>query len=411
MPKVLRIINRFNLGGPTYNAAYLTKYLEPDFETILVGGEKDISEESSEYILEKLNIKSIVIPEMRRSINPLLDWKAYWKIVALIKEHKPDIVHTHAAKAGAIGRLAAINLKVPIILHTFHGHVFHSYFNRIITLTYKVIERYLAKRSSKIIAISELQKKELASDHKICNSDHIEVIPLGFDLTRFNEGKQEKRQTFRTFFNLDEDTIAIGIIGRLVPIKNHQLFLEAIKYITENTNKKIRAFIIGDGEDREKIKDQCIQLGLSYDCSSSLTEFDNKLNNSQLNSIEPNNSNIAFTSWIKNVDFAFNGLDIITLSSLNEGTPVSIIEAQAACKPIVTTPVGGVGNIVIPNKTALLSDGSSQSYCENLFNLVQNDNLRNEMGKEGWNFVENRYSHTRLASDMKKLYLNLIQST
>ncbi|HIA35477.1 MAG TPA: hypothetical protein EYN89_01780, partial [Flavobacteriales bacterium] len=219
MPKVLRIINRFNLGGPTFNAAYLTKCLAPEFETKLVGGSKDDSEDSSEFIVRNLGIEPVIVPEMKRSINLKNDFTAYKKIYQIIKEFKPDIVHTHASKAGTLGRIAAIRLNVPVIVHTFHGHVFHSYFGSAKTLLYKTIERYLSRKSTKIIAISELQKKELSEIHKICPPDKIDVIPLGFDLDRFRENTETKRIWFRKKFGLTQDTIAIGIIGRIVPIK------------------------------------------------------------------------------------------------------------------------------------------------------------------------------------------------
>ena len=143
MPRVLRILNRFNLGGPTYNAAYLSKYMEPEFETKLVGGAKDETEDSSQHILEELSLEPTIVPEMRREVDPVSDRVAYKKIKQLIKDFKPDIVHTHASKAGAIGRFAAKDMKVPVIVHTFHGHVFHSYFNSLKTNLYKNIERYL----------------------------------------------------------------------------------------------------------------------------------------------------------------------------------------------------------------------------------------------------------------------------
>ena len=161
MPRVLRIINRFNLGGPTFNAAYLTKYLQPEFETKLIGGLKDESEDNSEFIVQDLGLEYLIVENMRRSINIRKDWKAYQQIVEIIKSFKPDIVHTHASKAGFLGRLAAIQEKVPVIVHTFHGHVFHSYFGKFKSYVYKLIERYLAKRSSMIIAISDEQKREL----------------------------------------------------------------------------------------------------------------------------------------------------------------------------------------------------------------------------------------------------------
>src|ERR1035437_9909437 len=160
MPKILRIINRFNLGGPAYNVAYLTKYLSPEFETLLIGGEKESDEESSLFIFKEMGIEPLVLSEMNRSINFLNDVRAYYRIKKIIKEFKPDIIHTHAAKAGALGRLAAFSCKVPIIVHTFHGHIFHSYFGRLKTTIFKNVERFLAKKSSVIIANSKKQKQE-----------------------------------------------------------------------------------------------------------------------------------------------------------------------------------------------------------------------------------------------------------
>ena len=128
MPRVLRIINRLNLGGPTYNAANLTKYIDGEFETLLVSGMTDDTEESSEFILKRLDLHPVYIKEMYRELNPLRDYKAYFRLRQIIREFKPDIVHTRAAKAGAVGRLAAHHEGVPVIVHTFHGHVFHSYF-------------------------------------------------------------------------------------------------------------------------------------------------------------------------------------------------------------------------------------------------------------------------------------------
>ena len=161
MPKVLRIINRFNLGGITYNVSYLSKYLPEEYETLLIGGPEEEGEESSLFIPESLGLKPILISELRRTVNPLGDYYAYKKIKKIIKEFKPDIVHTHASKAGAIGRLAAWRCNVPVIVHTFHGHVFKGYFSSFKTTIFKTIERFLANKSTAIIAISEIQKKEL----------------------------------------------------------------------------------------------------------------------------------------------------------------------------------------------------------------------------------------------------------
>lgn len=391
MPRVLRIINRFNLGGPTYNAAYLSKYLSDDFETLLVGGEKDESEDSSLHILENLDLKPIIIPEMQRSINFKNDRIAYRKIKQLIEEFKPDIVHTHASKAGALGRLAASKMNVPVIIHTFHGHVFHSYFNKSITAFYKSVERSLAKKSSKIIAISDIQKEELGSIHKICPLDKIEVIPLGFDLNRFTINKEQKREEFRSTWKIANDEIAIGIIGRLVPIKDHIFFLRVAKEILNKTSKKVKFIIIGDGEEKDHLVDFCSQNNLKFDY------------------ITPTGSSILFTSWIKDVDIALAGLDIVTLTSLNEGTPVSLIEAQAAGKPIVSTNVGGIENVVIPNKTALLSEVNDfESFSSHLLQLIDNNEMREQFSNNG-NHVFEKFHYTRLVKDIEALYNKLLK--
>ena len=407
MPKILRIINRFNLGGPTFNAAYLTKYLAPEFETKLVGGSKDDSEDSSEFIVRNLGIEPIIVPEMRRSINLKNDLAAYKKIYQIIKEFKPDIVHTHASKAGTLGRIAANRLNVPVIVHTFHGHVFHSYFGSAKTLLYKTIERYLSRKSTKIIAISELQKKELSDIHKICPPDKIEVIPLGFDLDRFRENTETKRIWFRKKFGLTQDTIAIGIVGRIVPIKNHSLFLGAIKNLKENTTKKFIAFIVGDGEDRIKLQNEAEAIGLSY-------SFEDCSNHIDL-SLEPepkhnNDVTIIFTSWIREVDIVYAGLDIVALTSYNEGTPVSLIEAQASSKPVISTNVGGIENVVENGVSGLLTGVSVSSFSKKLISLAGNEEQRITFGRNGARSVFDKYNYNRLVKEISTMYYKLLET-
>lgn len=396
MPRILRIINRFNLGGPTYNAAYLSRYMPAEFETLLVGGEKDESEDSSEFIVKNLGLDPIIIPEMKREIDLRNDFEAYRKIQQLIKDFKPDIVHTHASKAGTIGRLAASNMKVPVIIHTFHGHVFHSYFGKMKTVMYKNIERNLARKSSRIIAISEKQKAELCLVHRICKPEKIKVVPLGFDLSRFTEQMDDKRMNFRNRYQVDADEIAIGIIGRLVPVKNHRLFLEATKIVLEKTKKKLRFFIIGDGEDRLRIEANARELGIPFIDAMTQT----------------GKSPLTFTSWIKDIDVANAGLDIVTLTSLNEGTPVSLIEAQAANKPIVSTNVGGIENVVIEGVTALLSSSKTdaEKFASLILELTENDEKLKELGKVGWEHVKNRFHYTRLIRDMSELYYEMLEN-
>jgi glycosyltransferase involved in cell wall biosynthesis len=394
MPKILRIINRFNLGGPTYNAALLTKYLEPNYETLLIGGKEEESEESSQFILDQLDLNPLIISEMQRDIGIKNDREAYKKIKKLIHEFKPDIIHTHASKAGAIGRTAGIAYGKAKMVHTFHGHVFHSYFGKVKTNVYKNIERTLALKTDKIVAISDIQKIELSKKYRICSADRIEVIPLGFDLNKFNESKTDKRINFRKHYNLDEDEIAIGIIGRLVPIKNHKLFINAISKINQRTNKKIRAFIIGDGSEREDLKRFCSSLNLDF------------LNGDFSGDMK---ASVHFTSWIKDIDQVNAGMDIIALTSLNEGTPVSLIEAQASGKPIVSTKVGGVSNIVLPNRTALLAENNNcDHFTDQLLKLIENPALRKNMSTLGWEHVKNKFHYTRLVDDIDSLYQKIL---
>lgn len=392
MPRVLRIINRLNLGGPTFNAAYLTKFMEPEFDTLLVSGMKDAAEESSEFIVKNLDLHPVYMPEMYRELNPFRDYKSYYKLRKIIDEFKPDIVHTHAAKAGAVGRLAAIHSGVPVILHTFHGHVFHSYFGSVKTRMFLEIERYLAKRTTKIIALSELQRNELVNEFKIAPKDKFAIVPLGFDLSKFETNKESKRKAFRTKYNVADDEIAIGIVGRLVPIKNHELFLKAIHLVTQKTQRKVRVFIIGDGEQRQNIEAIATGLGLKFD---------------NTNPTAPNL--LTFTSWIKEIDVSNAGMDIIALTSKNEGTPVSLIEAQASGKPIVSTTVGGIENIVLENKTALLSPKDDvEGFAKNLLKLIEDDDLRLKMAQDGSDFVRQKFSYHRLCNDMSLLYNSLL---
>lgn len=395
MIRVLRILNRFNLGGPIYNATFLSRYLPDEFETLLIGGENYPSEKNSEYIPISMGIKPRIIKGMSREVNPLNDIVAFREILHIIKEFRPHIVHTHAAKAGALGRVAAFAQKVPIILHTFHGHVFDGYFSKTRANVYKNIERGLAGISTGIIAISDAQQHDLAVKHKICPIEKVRVIPLGFDLEHFGINREENRNQFRAHYKINPDEIAIGIIGRLVPIKNHVLFLKAIKQVQELTTRRVRAFVIGDGECRVHLLQTAQSLGLDY-------------------TVWPENQRVApltFTGWITDMAMVMAGMDIVALSSLNEGTPLSLIEAQAAGKPIVSTKVGGIENVVEKDKTAFLAE----SFHENEFSrllaiLVNDDALREQMGNAGLQTICKKYHYQNLANNTAGYYKELLAS-
>lgn len=393
MIKILRIINRFNLGGPTYNVAYLTKYMPSEYQTLLVGGVPEKSETDSLHILQALNIEPIIIPEMSRSINPLNDFQTYTKIRKIIQTYQPDIVHTHASKAGFVGRLAAIHERVPVIVHTFHGHVFHSYFHPLVTKVFLNIERYLAKKSSKIIAISQLQKKELSEIFKVAESDKFEVIPLGLDLKKFAENIDQKRQRFREQYKISPDSIAIGIIGRLSPIKNHHLLIDTVHLLKRQTSKKIEILIIGDGETKTELMEYIKNKQMSY----------------RTRATEPP-SDFYFTSWIKEMDMVYAGLDIVTLTSKNEGTPVSLIEAQAAGKTILSTDVGGVKDILHPSAGVLIHTFQAEELANGLLKAIDHyETWNNHILKEISPHIIQRYSYQNLVEKMDQLYKGLLK--
>lgn len=385
--KILRIINRFNIGGPTYNATFLTRFISDDYDTLLVGGLPEENESDSLHILEEYGVKATLIEEMKRTPNFFNDRKAYQKIKEIIREFQPDIVHTHAAKAGALGRKAAKSMRVPVIVHTYHGHVFHSYFGKLKTALYKFIERRLAKISTGIIAISAIQKEELSYQHSICSPSKVKVIQLGFDLNRFQESLEQKRSDTRQKFGLAEDEIAVAIVGRLAPIKNHDLFLNSIEAIASRISKKVTFFIVGDGDERTAIEQRIELLKL------------------------PPNLKIVMTSWIKDIDSFNPGMDLICLTSLNEGTPVSLIEAQAANVPILSTNVGGVKDILLENETGfVVSNNSLSEFSEKLLFLIENDQIRKEMSQKGWDFVKTKFHYTTLVQNMENYYSELLNT-
>jgi glycosyltransferase involved in cell wall biosynthesis len=366
----------------------LTRYLSDEFETLLVGGMPEEGEIDSLHILNEYGVEPLLVQEMKREPSLRHDRAAYLRLKSIIQEFKPHIVHTHASKAGALGRRAAFNTKVPVIVHTFHGHVFHSYFGKVKTRIYKSIERRLAARSSGIIAISETQKHELAGEHGICNLEKIEVIPLGFDLLKFKDSKNRYRQATRQEYGLTNDEVAVAIVGRLVPVKNHRLFLEVVKMVGERIIHNVSFFIVGDGPEKEFLESEIALMNL------------------------PEHIKIQMTSWIMDIAVFNAGMDIVCLTSNNEGTPVSLIEAQAAGIPVISTNVGGVRDVIKESVTGYVVPKSDpNAFAEKLCALIEDKNNREKMSQNGWSFVEGKFHYTRLVKDMENYYRSLVIQT
>ena len=397
--RVLHILNRFNLGGPTYYAVYLTRFLPEEFEAVLIGGVKDEQEGTSEYVTEQYGVKPVLIKSMHRSIGHQ-DFQAYKEIRSIIKHYKPDIVHTHAAKAGFLGRVAAKRCGVKVIVHTFHGHVFDKYFNAHKSNFYQILERFLAKISTAIIALSDKQRYDLVEKYRICSNDKIQVIPLGLDLAKYVENKEQKRIAFRKAYGFADDEVVIGIVGRLAPIKNHTLFIKAMQKVKSATTQKIKLLIVGDGEEHEHIENLCRQLNFT------IANY-NSQQGGECPQVE-----VIFTSWIKEVDEVYAGIDIVALTSLNEGTPGSLIEAQAANKPIVATRVGGVADIVKEGSTALLVESENvEEFAQKTLSLVEDKGLRHELSQNGSQYALDSYGYQQLVKNMAQLYHRLLISS
>lgn len=400
--RIVRIIARLNIGGPAMNVYSLTKGLDKDkFRSTVVTGRISSKEGDMSYLFDSIDTKPIVIPELRRDISVKMDLKAVIRVSKILRREKPNIVHTHTSKAGSSARLAALfyNLvsgKKLRTVHTFHGHVFEGYFSKKKALIFVWVERLLARGTDVIIAISKTQKTDLAKKFRIAPQEKIKTVSLGFDLKPFLTSKALKGQ-FRRKFGIDDHAFLVGIVGRLVPIKNHVMFLKTAKRLVERHPQKPMVFVVvGDGELREELESFCRNQGL-WD-------------------------HVRFCGWIKEISYAYADLDVVALTSMNEGTPVSIIEAMASGVPVIATDVGGISDLLGPHMGGLSSNGFE--VCERGILCRQNDVLGFEKGLEylskaeedekrdrlrrARSFVEGRFSERRLIDDMTSIYLDLM---
>ena len=400
--KVLRIIARLNIGGPAIHVHLLTKGLDGNrFKSILVTGKISPQEGDMGYLFDPKEPKPLIIPELQREISLKMDLRALLQILVILRREKPDIVHTHTAKAGTSARIVVflynlISRRNVKMAHTFHGHIFEGYFNRSKAYLFTFIERLLGKITDVIIAISESQKKELAEKYCIAPLNKFKVINLGFNLNPFVRSKVLRGQ-YRESIGVDGNEILIGIIGRLAPIKNHIMFLKAAKiFLKENPEIKVKFLIVGDGELRDELEMYCERHGIS--------------------------AYVRFCGWILNVSTVYADLDILALTSLNEGTPVSIIEAMASSVPVIATDAGGVLDLLGPKNGIPQTDGFIA--CERGILCRKNDALGFAKGlnyllnaspyeKEkitscAQGFVKGRFSEERLLNDMESLYFELM---
>lgn len=385
--KIIRIISRAVQGGPITNVTLLSKYLDDEFETLVLIGNKKKYEKSNFHLIMKENINFKKIKFMNsdiKLINFFNDLLAFIEIIFWIIKYKPDIIHTHTFKAGLIGRIAGYLCRVPKIYHTFHGNIFENYFNIYVSKILILLEKFLALISTRIIAISSSQKHDLSYKFNIQKPNKITLIPLGLDTQRFNLKINKEKIKNKLSNNISRDTLILGIIGRLTAIKNHSLFLECFKYVKEKSNKKLISFVIGDGEEKNNIINYCHRLNLQVGFS-----FNDK------------NKDIYILSGKDNIEFYYSMIDLMCLTSKNEGTPLSILEAGNCGIPSISTNVGGVKDIIIHKKTGILSNFSDYKY--DLLDLVNDSKLLKYLSLNA-NLLCKNYSYENLINNVKKLY-------
>jgi glycosyltransferase involved in cell wall biosynthesis len=359
--------------------------LDPcQFESRLIVGRPGRNEGDMSYLIgEQRLIPPTVIPELGRSISPLNDLVTASKLVPILRRQRPHIVETHTAKAGLVGRLAARLAGVPIVLHVFHGHVFYGYFGRLQIRAYITIERLMARLSDRIVAISESQQHDIVHVYRIAPANKVLVVPLGFDLNALVEAKQTAKGRFRALYGLSADAPLVGFVGRLTSVKNPALFVQAARRVLEEV-PEAHFCVVGDGELRQDVERQVAALGIA--------------------------ERVHLAGWQRDMQAVYAALDVLVLTSLNEGTPVTAIEALAAGVPVVATDVGGVADIVRDKETGLLvPPDDAGALVRSVSALLLDTGLGHAMAQAGQKDVLARFGRDRLIADMQALYLSLLK--
>ncbi len=376
--KVMQIIARLNVGGPASHVIWLTEGLHsPGFECLLTCGQISSTEGDMIYLAQSKGVEPIILPRLGREISPFNDLVTIWKLYRLMRKYRPDVVHTHTAKAGFVGRVAAWLARVPVRVHTFHGHVFYGYFGKWKTRLFLWLERLCGRISTRIITISPGLRDELVDTYRVAPVDKFEVVSLGLELAPLVNAPRTPE--FRTQYHLPLDAKLVGIVGRLVPIKNHELFLQTAQRIAQQ-RQDIHFVVIGDGEQRPILEARVRELDLS--------------------------SFVTFTGWIEDLGSVFKDLGVLALTSDNEGTPVSIIEAMVTGTPVVSTDVGGVSDVLGGGQYGILvPPGNAGALAEAIIRALDGDHSDLEVAQAT---ALDRYDIRQLVEEMGALYRHLL---
>jgi len=384
--RILRVIARLNIGGPAIHTVLLTSALNNDkFETQLVAGKVSEQEGDMAYLAETVNVSTTFVPQLQREISFAKDLKAFLALWRIINQYKPDIIHTHTAKAGLLGRFCTIfhNLlhqKKIKIVHTFHGHVFHGYFSSFKTSFFINLERFLSRFTDRIITITKLQQKEILSFGVGSERQH-KVIALGLDLDKFYQMPRKKGE-FRKKYDIPETKVLVGTVARFVPIKNLALFLQVAKLLLKERDD-MHFVMVGDGEEKEDLKNLVKELQIE--------DF------------------VTFTGFLKDLPEVYSDLDLMMLTSNNEGSPVSIIEAMTAGVPVVASQVGGVPDLFLPSSAKWLCEPKNPfSFKKAVDSALSEPDETRQIVEVHRTETYKKYNFHRLVNDLTLEYQNLM---
>ena len=385
--RVLRVIARLNMGGPALHVAYLTAGLaERGYETTLVAGSLARGEDSMAFVADELGIEVERIDELHREISPVRDAVAILRLARLIRRVRPHILHTHTAKAGAVGRLAALvagGARPPIVVHTFHGHVLRGYFDPVRTAGFRLLERWLARSTTALVAVSPQVRDDLVS-LGVAPRERFAVVQLGIELEQRVAVERNGRGESRRILAIGPDRFAVGWIGRMTGVKRTDDVLRAFRRLRDRGVEACLC-MIGDGPDRPAVERRAHELGIMRDT--------------------------LFLGYQEEVAPFYAAFDAMILPSINEGTPVSAIEALAAGRPVVATRVGGVPDVVRDGEDGFLVEaGDVDALAERLARLASDPELRERLGAAGRARVVPRYSVERLVDDVDRLYRSLLEA-
>jgi glycosyltransferase involved in cell wall biosynthesis len=384
--RVLRVIARLNVGGPALHVSYLASGLAArGYETTLVAGEVAPGEESMEHVAAGRGVEIVRLRGLSRELSPVQDLIAAWRLATIIRRVKPDVIHTHTAKAGAVGRAAALaaGRPRPVVVHTFHGHVLRGYFGTVGSLVFRVIETVLARATDRLVAVSPEVRDELVG-LRVAPAEKFDVVRLGIELeprVRFEGDRGEVRRRV----GIPADKYVVGWFGRMTAVKRTEDLLTMLTGLRERGIDAL-LLLVGDGTDRAALEQRAHDLGIVRSC--------------------------VFLGYQEDVAPWYAICDAVVLTSASEGTPVTIIEALAAGRPVVSTRVGGVPDVVDEGETGfLVRRGDTHAMAERLELLARNPERAQAMGETGRTRVLERYAVSRLVDDIDRLYRELLPPT